>query len=53
VIGPEIETDAGVLEAAGTLVAVDGDSGIVSVLPALEHSGTSSAAAAGPAVATI
>ncbi len=53
VIGPEIETDAGALEEAGALVAVDGDTGIVSVLPALEPSRTSSAPAAGPTVAMV
>jgi phosphohistidine swiveling domain-containing protein len=48
-----IGADAGAFEEAGSLVAVDGDTGIVSVLPALEPSGTSSVPARGAAVAMV
>ena len=53
VIGPKIETDAGAIEEAGALVAVDGDMGMVSVLPAPEPSGSSSAPAGEAAVAKV
>jgi hypothetical protein len=43
----------GALDEAGSLVAVDGDSGIVSVVPALEPSGTSSAPDGEAAVAMV
>jgi phosphohistidine swiveling domain-containing protein len=48
-----IGADAGALEEAGALVAVDGDTGIVSVLPALEPSGTSSVPAGGTTSAMV
>jgi phosphohistidine swiveling domain-containing protein len=48
-----IGADAGALEEAGSLVAVDGDTGIVSVLPVLERSGTGSAPAGEAAEALV